>query len=379
MMMSDAASLYLHIPFCLSRCRYCDFASHAKLSEDLRRDYLDALKREIASLPKGELKTVYFGGGTPSLLSESELSSIFDAISSRFTLKPHAEVSLECNPATASAEKLSAFRSLGITRLSIGVQSLSDDELRVIGRAHTASDALSTYRTARACGFASVSLDLMYGLPGQSVASFQKTLDEVMALAPDHVSAYGLILEEGTPLYAERNSLAFPSEDDEYLMYQLAFLKLRDAGYRHYEISNYAKDGHACIHNLAYWQRMPYHAVGLAASSFDGRVRRTHTRSLKEYLADPISSFEEISTLDEKDAAFEEIMLSLRLGQGLSLDGFSSRHGFSVTERYKEILDPWRKRGLLLESDRRLFLSDEGLYLSSALLSEILAADEKSP
>ena len=209
--------------------------------------------------------------------------------------------------------------------------------------------------------------------------NFQKTLDEVMALAPDHVSAYGLILEEGTPLYAERSSLAFPSEDDEYLMYQLVALKLRDAGYRHYEISNYAKDGHACIHNLAYWQRMPYHAVGLAASSFDGRVRRTHTRSLKEYLADPISSFEEISTLDEKDAAFEEIMLSLRLGQGLSLDGFFSRHGFSVTERYQEILDPWRKRGLLLESDRRLFLSDEGLYLSSALLSEILAADEKSP
>ena len=370
--MSDCRSLYLHIPFCLSRCRYCDFASHAGLPTAKRTEYLKALRREILSLPSGELDTVYFGGGTPSILTEQELFGILDAVHARFTLKPHAEVSLECNPATASQEKLRSFRSLGITRLSIGVQSLSDSELRAIGRAHTASDAILTYRAARACGFDSLSLDLMYGLPGQTLESFEKTLCDAIALEPDHVSAYGLILEQGTPLYDDRDRLLLPSEDDEYGMYLLALERLGSMGYRHYEISNYAKGGHECRHNLVYWRRGSYHAVGLAASSFDGLVRRTHTRDIESYLSDPLTSFEEIVSLTPSDAAFEEIMLSLRLSDGLDLAGFAERHGFDFLVRYRQIISPWIRRGYLKQQGNRLSLTDEGLYLSSALLTELL-------
>ena len=372
--MSNASSLYIHIPFCLSRCRYCDFASHAGISPSLREAYLSALCREIDSLPSGELETVYFGGGTPSLLTEGELFRILDAVSRRFRVKPHAEITLECNPATASPEKLSAFRSLGITRLSIGVQSLSDGELRALGRAHTADDARQTYRAARAAGFESVSCDLMYGLPSQTLVSFESTLKELLSFSPDHLSAYGLILEEGTPLYAERDRIAFPDEDLEYAMYVRLVEQTAQGGYSHYEISNYAREGHGCRHNLVYWERLPYHAVGLSASSFDGAVRRTHTRELSCYLADPVGSFDEITAIAPSDAAFEEIMLSLRLGKGLSLSGFLERHGFDFAERYRELLLPWRRRGYAREKDGRLFLSDAGLYLSSALLSEILAA-----
>ena len=373
--MSDASSLYLHIPICLSRCRYCDFASHARLSSELREAYLAALCREIEALPTGELETVYFGGGTPSLLTEAELAAIFCAISHRFRIKPHAEITLECNPATASLEKLRAYRALGITRLSIGVQSLSDAELSALGRAHTADDARETYRAARAAGFESVSVDLMYGLPRQTLESFEKTLTEVLSLAPDHLSAYGLILEEGTPLYAARHETVFPSEDEEYAMYRLAVALTRQNGYGHYEISNYAKEGHACRHNLVYWQRAPYHAVGLSASSFDGSVRRTHSRELSAYLLDPVASFEEVTVLSDADAAFEELMLGLRLGDGISLDGYAARHGFDPTERYRTVLSPWISRGVLFTTDGRLRLSDEGLYLSSALLTEILSAE----
>jgi oxygen-independent coproporphyrinogen-3 oxidase len=373
--MNECRSLYLHIPLCLSRCRYCDFASHARLSPALRREYLSALCREIASLPSGELETVYFGGGTPSLLTERELSEILDAVARRFRIKPHAEVTLECNPATATLEKLKSFRALGVTRLSIGVQSLSDAELSALGRAHTANDARKTYGEARAAGFASVSMDLMYGLPGQTLSSFEKTLDEVLSLAPDHLSAYGLILEEGTPLYAARGQTVFPSEDEEYAMYEQIVRQTAALRYSHYEISNYAKEGHACRHNLVYWHREPYYAVGLSASSFDGRTRRTHTRDLGAYLADPLGSYEEITELSDADAAFEEIMLGLRLGEGISPSGFALRHGYDMTERYRRVLLPWRQRGLLREEDGRLYLSAEGLYLSSALLSEILSEE----
>ena len=373
--MNECRSLYIHIPFCLSRCRYCDFASHAGLSPELREAYLAALCRELECLPTGELETVYFGGGTPSLLTEGELSRILEAVARRFRVKPHAEISLECNPATASKGKLRGFRTLGVTRLSIGVQSLSDVELSALGRVHTAADAVETYRAARAAGFASVSLDLMYGLPLQTKESFLKTLDCALSLSPDHLSAYGLILEEGTPLYAARETTVFPSEDEEYAMYEAVVCCTGALGLTHYEISNYAREGHACRHNLAYWHREPYYAVGLAASSFDGRVRRTHTRELNAYLSDPLHSFEEVTELSDADAAFEEIMLSLRLGEGLSLDGFCMRHGFDPEQRYRTCLASWLGRGLLVKRNGRLALTDEGLYLSSALLSEILSSD----
>ena len=370
--MNDVRSLYLHIPFCLSRCRYCDFTSHAGLSPHLREAYLDALRREITALPKGELDTLYLGGGTPSLLTPRELEGVLSAVTSRFSFAEDAELSLEMNPRTADREKLRAYRSLGINRISIGAQSLSDGELRALGRAHTAQDFLRAYADAVEAGFENLSCDLMYGLPTQTLPSLEATLDAVLALRPMHLSAYGLILEEGTPLWRERESLVLPDEEEEFAMYRRIVERLSDAGYRHYEISNYARDGAVCRHNMTYWRRNPYYAAGLSASSFVGGVRRTNTASLKDYLADPTNAVAEKTALSPEDAAFEEVMLSLRLSEGLDEAGFRRRHGYDLYERKREVLDRYLTAGVLHSEHGRLYLDDEGLYLSSALLTDLL-------
>ncbi len=368
--MSKPRSLYLHIPFCLSKCRYCDFAS-APTDGETRAAYLAALRREILALPKGELDTLYFGGGTPSILSERELASLTEAVARRFCLANDPEISLETNPKTATRDKLRAYRDLGVSRLSIGMQSMIPRELRALGRAHSREDFLRTYEDARAVGFRSVSVDLMYGIPEQTPASLSETLDALLALSPDHVSAYGLILEEGTPLYAARESLALPSEDAELEMYGVVTSRLREAGFCHYEVSNYAKPGHECRHNLVYWRQMPYFAAGLAASSFVDGVRRTNTRDLRAYLRDPLSAVAESVEVEGADAEFEYIMLALRLSEGIDEAAFSARFGCSFREKYASQLAPYIRAGYLVTESGRTALTEDGLYISSALLTEL--------
>ncbi len=368
--MNKPRALYIHIPFCLSKCRYCDFAS-APHSEDVRAAYLSALESEILSLPQGELDTLYFGGGTPSLLTPGELERLLSAVSRRFHFSENAEISLETNPKTASEERLRAYRSLGVNRLSIGMQSLSDRELLLLGRAHSSRDFFSTYEWARKADFPSVSADMMYGIPAQTKESLFSTLTQLLSLSPDHISAYGLILEEGTPLWRDRAEISFPSEDEEFRMYEVIVSKLREAGFLHYEVSNYAKPGHECRHNLTYWRQEEYYAAGLAASSFIGGVRRTAVSDMKAYLAAPGKAFSEETEIRDKDAEFEYIMLRLRLSEGIELSDFEARFGFRFESAYRSAIAPYLERGYLLNQGGRLALTDEGLYLSSALLTDL--------
>jgi len=366
--------VYLHVPFCLSKCPYCDFCSFPGSSDDERERYVGALIREIGErdFPPRKATSVFFGGGTPTLLSAAQFDALLSMIAARFPLSEDAEITFEMNPATADRKKLRALRSIGFNRVSIGCQSTSDDELSALGRAHAAEEIFEAYEDALAAGFSNINLDLMYGIPRQTVGSFVETLKTVISMCPDHVSAYGLILEEGTPFYARRKELQLPGEDAEADMYALASSTLREAGYRHYEISNYARPGFECRHNLLYWRQGEYAAYGLSASSHIGGVRRTNTRSLARYLAAPTSATEEETVIEGADAAYEYIMLALRLSEGIDEAYYRRRFGRSFRESYADRLAPWFMRGLLVSDGKRTALTDEGLYLQSALLRELL-------
>ena len=372
--MRNGIGVYLHVPFCLSKCPYCDFCSFPGSSEEDRERYVRAVLREIAErdFPRSTVTSVFFGGGTPSLLSLSEFDALLSALSSRYTVSPDAEITFEMNPATADRDKLRSLRSLGFNRVSIGCQSTSDAELSALGRAHTAQGFFDAYRDAVAAGFSNLNVDLMYGIPRQTAASFAKTLADVLSLGPTHVSAYGLIVEEGTPFFTRRDTLGLPGEDAETDLYALASEMLRSAGYRHYEISNYARPGSECRHNLLYWRQGEYAAYGLSASSHFGGVRETNTRDIAAYLSAPASSVSERVVIKGADTEYEYIMLALRLSEGIDETDFRRRFGHGFCETYADKLAPYHSSGLLVSNGERTALTDGGLYLSSALLRDLL-------
>lgn len=269
-------SIYIHIPFCVRKCLYCDFLSGPACDGDIE-SYVNLLVREIKeqSIFYGDHKVVsiFFGGGTPSLLSSRETGRILEQIREGFLFAEDVEITIECNPGTVTAEKLESYITYGINRLSIGLQSTDDGELARIGRIHDYGCFLETYRLAREAGFHNINIDLMAGLPGQSLASYRKTLERVTALSPEHISAYSLILEEGTPLYVNQKSYTFPNEDEDREMYGLTAEVLGEAGFHRYEISNYARDGKECRHNKVYWRRGDYVGFGPGASSMVNNVR----------------------------------------------------------------------------------------------------------
>ncbi len=371
-MMSDIRSLYLHIPFCRSKCRYCDFASFASLGCLEREAYLSALASEIRSLPEGELDTLYFGGGTPSLLTAEELRRLLNAVRERFSFAHDIEITMEMNPGTVTERSLFEYRELGINRASVGVQSFVDRELSALGRIHSAEDACSALRALRGAGYRNVSLDLMYGIPHQTEQSFFESLDIALSFSPEHLSVYGLILEEGTPFYELRAELPLPGEDAEFAMYMMAAEHLQASGYLHYEVSNYARPGAFSRHNMTYWLGNPYYAAGLAAASFCDGVRRTNTSDLAAYIASPLDACAEEIVLTREDAAFEYMMLHLRLGTGIDEREFSTRFGAPFRVRYEEVLAPYVQAGHVIFTERNTALSDTGLYLSSAILTDLL-------
>ncbi|MBR5043767.1 MAG: radical SAM family heme chaperone HemW, partial [Clostridia bacterium] len=330
--MLDGFGVYLHVPFCLSKCPYCDFCSFPGSSEEDRERYVKAVLREIKErdFPRRSATSVFFGGGTPSLLDARQFDALLSAVSKRHPIAPDAEITFEMNPATADREKLNSLRSLGFNRVSIGCQSLSDEELSALGRAHTAEGFFRAYEDALAAGFTNINIDLMYGIPRQTEDSFAKTLETVASLSPTHVSAYGLIVEEGTPFYRRRDSLGLPGDDVEADLYAMASRTLRSAGYAHYEISNYARPGgYECRHNLLYWRQGEYAAYGLSASSHIGGVRETNTRDLLAYLSDPANAVAEKTVIEGGDAEYEYIMLALRLTEGIGETDFGLRFGRS--------------------------------------------------
>ena len=393
--------IYLHIPFCIRKCLYCDFLS-APSDEETREAYVNALLAEIdAQAPlydKFQVHTVFFGGGTPSLLTADQTAAILGRLYQRFSFvsQKEMEVTLEANPGTLTEEKLRAWRKAGVNRLSIGLQSAHDEELKSLGRIHTWKEFLWGYEAARRAGFSNLNIDLMSALPGQSVESWMDTLESVVELKPEHISAYSLIIEEGTPFYdwygpqdaaSEKRQMEkrkpLPSEEEDRLMYERTGEYLAKGGYGRYEISNYALPGFACRHNLAYWERTDYAGFGLGAASLRENVRWSNTAELAEYLAHAGQTGEEtrikkeMSRLSIQDQMEEFMFLGLRKTEGVSASTFERLYGKPLEAVYEEPVERLIREGLLLryqKEDGSVFfrLSDKGIDVSNYALAMFL-------
>ena len=370
-MTTDRLGLYVHIPYCVRKCNYCDFCSLPTGTCGVSDEYVSRLTNEIRSYSgctEASLDTVYFGGGTPSLLTEAQMQKIVTAINESFRISNTAEITFEANPGTLTSARAIAFRSLGFNRVSIGLQSIHEKEMKKLGRIHNYEDFLSCYHGLRAAGFDNISVDLMYGIPHQTKKSFEDSLRALVALSPEHISAYGLMVEEGTPFYSD-GDLSLPSLDDECDMYDIACSVLAESGYEHYEISNYAKKGFRSRHNSLYWHLGEYVGVGAAAHSFFDGKRYYNTDDVSEYIRGSGHSYTDDS---EIDLAYEYAMLALRLKEGFSLTDYESRFGRSFTAGKEIIIAKLKSEGLLTFTGERIALTERGFYLSNSILVEIL-------
>ena len=374
--MNRELSLYIHFPFCVRKCRYCDFLS-GPAEESARRAYLAALEREISLVPEAlrtrPVDTVFFGGGTPSLMGQGDLEQLMERLRSVFDIEDQAEISMEVNPGTADLAKLRAFRQCGINRLSIGVQSFHEEELALLGRIHSAEDALRIFHEAREAGFGNLNLDLMSALPGQTFEKWEENLLTACRLRPEHISAYSLIIEEGTP-FAEMDLPPLPDEETDRRMYHETGRILETFGLRRYEISNYAREGFACRHNCGYWTGHDYLGLGLGAASCTGNLRYTCVRSLKDYLeAGSWEAFHEEEThLSLEDEMEEFMFLGLRMTKGVRTGAFAERFGRSFASVYGEVSQKHLAQGLLAEEGDRLFLTEKGLDLANYVMSDYI-------
>ncbi len=388
--------LYLHIPFCARKCGYCDFLS-GPADKETQRQYMEALFQEVRQVgQKSELPpqyaketagsrvtSVFIGGGTPSLVEPGWIEALLAEIRAAFSLEEGAEITLEANPGTLSAQKLRRYRGAGINRLSMGLQSMDNTELERIGRIHTREEFLSNYYWAREAGFSNINVDLMSALPGQTALSWEETLRQTAALGPEHISAYSLIVEEGTPfweLYGSRPWL-LPSEEEDREMYHRTKTLLEAAGYERYEISNYARPNAECTHNIGYWTRIPYLGLGLGASSFYGGQRFSNTREMTRYLAAaktedmPERIRENTEFLTRQDAMEEFMFLGLRLTRGIRKEDFRRAFGQGVEEIYGTVLERFTEQGLMLWTGEGWRLSEWGLDVSNTVLAEFLLDD----
>ena len=373
-MRADARGLYVHIPFCIRKCNYCDFCSFGGASREEILRYKQALIEEIAEYAKKRIriKTLYFGGGTPSILEPSDFSEIIEAIRRGFDIEADAEITVEANPGTLTEEKLSVYRALGVNRISIGLQSSLDDELQILGRVHSFEDFLKAYKMARDAGIRNINVDIMYAIPSQTRESLQKTLDRVISLSPEHISAYGLIIEEGTPFFEKRASLDFPGEDTECEMYEYITKRLGEAGYTHYEISNYAKPGCESRHNLVYWQMGEYIGLGLNAHSYFENSRYSNTADMKEYIGAERAEYRVVEKRADEDSEREYIMLSLRLAGGIDEAEYRHKFGREFRQGREAAISRLLGLGLIEESDGRIFITERAFYLSNRVILEFL-------
>ena len=367
--------IYIHIPFCIRKCDYCDFLSGPSGPKE-QADYVQALLREIQAVEEGEgrsVSSIFIGGGTPSVLDERLLGDILREIRNRFKMKEDAEITIEVNPGTANIGKLQAYREMGINRLSIGLQSPEDRELKILGRIHNYGQFLETYQEARTVGFDNINIDLMSAIPDQTYEGWVKNLSTVAELEPEHISAYSLIVEEGTPFAARKLNL--PDEDTEYNMYEATAQILKEYGFEQYEISNYARKGRECRHNVGYWTRQDYLGFGLGASSLYGKERFANTADMKKYLENsknPEKIREKEPSLTREDEMAEFMFLGLRMTKGISKADFQRCFGCTIESVYGEVLEKYESMELLLEKDGRIFLSREGIHVSNSIMAEFL-------
>ena len=375
--------LYIHIPFCVKKCSYCDFLS-APATEQTKEAYMAALFAEIGGRAKDYkdriVTSVFIGGGTPSLLSGDSIRQLMEHIREGFSLAPDAEITMEVNPGTVTTEKLTAFYAAGINRLSIGMQSAQEQELKILGRIHDFDGFCQVYREAVEAGFTNINVDVMSGLPGQTLASYKDTLEKVLRLEPmpQHISAYSLIVEEGTPFaaMADRGELPLPEEDTERAMYEETIEVLAGYGFHRYEISNYALDGYECRHNVGYWIRRDYLGFGIGAASLIDNVRFQNGRDLNAYLAHPLVCREEQQSLTTQEQMEETMFLGLRLIRGVSYPEFARCYGQTLEEVYGEVIARNVADGLLTvredETGRRLALTGRGLDVSNYVMAQFL-------
>ena len=366
--------LYVHVPFCVSKCAYCDFASYAGREADIPR-YVDAVVREItrrgAETGHARADTIFLGGGTPSLLDDVQVTRILDALFDAFPLEEGAEITCECNPGTLSAPFAQTLRRAGVNRLSMGAQAAQARLLRLIGRIHTWQTVIASVEIARQAGFDSINLDLMFGLPSQTVSDLRETLEAAIALSPTHLSCYGLMVEEGTPICRDitAGKLALPDEEVERDMYELARQTLAEHGFHQYEISNFAREGYACRHNVGCWTRVPYLGFGCAAHSFFEECRIMNPSKIDAYLAGEEPKTEQIS---REESRFESMMLGLRMTRGVKDGDFTQMHGMNIREAFGEKLDKPINGGLLEWHQGALRLTRLGMDLQNSVLVDLL-------
>ena len=401
--------LYIHIPFCVKKCAYCDFLSFPADGKT-QQAYIQALLKELDFYGKKYrdrvITTIYIGGGTPSWLSEDEIRAVMGQVTKSFQLARDAEVTIECNPGTITDQKFMVYRQIGINRLSIGLQSAHNEELKILGRIHTWEQFLKTYEMARKHGFSNINIDLMSSLPGQTPEIFVDSLYKVLRLKPEHISAYSLIIEKGTPFYdlykfdavkqkAGMQTESLPTEDEEYQTTKLTQQILRQEGYHWYEISNFAKPGYECRHNIGYWQRADYLGVGIGAASLIDNIRYSNTSDIYAYMKEVECLREGLfqnvgengNSLDEvpavnlhvsaeqisRNAQMEEFMfLGLRMIEGVYRDDFTKAFGIPIEVVYGEILEQLQAEELLQKREGRIYLTDKGLDLNNYVISKFL-------
>lgn len=374
--MNKKLGIYIHIPFCTQKCLYCDFCSFTSKNTDEISRYAAALAAQLTLWREGcagyNVDSIYFGGGTPTLLSLSDFDLIFDCLHKNFTIADGAEISAECNPATAGRAYLAAIRSLGVNRLSIGAQSLRNDELMKLGRIHTREDFIKCFTDARAAGYNNISADLIYGIPGQTTDSFLESLRELSGLSPEHLSAYGLKIEEGTPFADISSTLDLPGEEEVAEMYERCVKLAGGLGLKQYEISNFAKAGYECRHNLKYWNCEEYLGIGLAAHSYFAGQRFACHRDMARYLGGDFVDPDSRVTPGKDECECEYVMLRMRLNAGVTSRDYAEIFGGDLLAGYAERIAPYVKSGHMLADGLGLRFTVRGMLLSNYILSSIL-------
>ncbi len=377
--------IYVHIPFCIRKCLYCDFLSDTA-DTNVRKQYIEALVNEICSCPLKDIDyksqytvdTIFFGGGTPSVLEGDQIDEIMKALAFRFDISKVREVTIECNPGTATLDKLESYKKSGINRLSIGLQSANDDELKTLGRIHDYKQFLETFKMAREAGFDNINIDLMSAIPGQSLDSYKDTLNKVISLTPEHISSYSLIIEEGTPFYDMYGESGpdEPDEDTEREMYYMTERLLNEAGYHRYEISNYSLEGYECRHNSSYWTGTDYIGLGIGAASLIDGVRYSNTSDLYSYMkacskaAEVLT--EEYRILSQNERMEEFMFLGLRMIRGISAKEFKERFSQDIYAVYAKPLEKLVKDGLIIINGDNIKLTSKGIDVSNTALANFL-------
>ena len=373
--MKKQLGIYIHIPFCLKKCGYCDFCSFVGKSSEYMSRYADELCRRIAAAGQAAdgyaVDTVYFGGGTPSLMAADDIGRVLSAVRESFDVIDSAEITLECNPATADRQYFEEIRAFGVNRLSMGMQSALDTELRLLGRAHNREEFLRCFADARAAGFYNVSVDLMYGIPNQTMESLRESVELLTSLSPEHISAYGLMIEDGTPFARRIDELSVADDDGQAQMYLYLCEALRAAGYERYEISNFARVGRESRHNTRYWLGSEYIGFGVAAHSYFGGERYGNSRDIDAFMESRDICCER-ETVCGEDIRMEYVMLRMRLCEGVSVSDYKERFGRDFLADFPQI-QVWIKQGFVALRDGRVAFTDKGSLVSNVLLSEMLS------